>query len=398
MNNSLNTNISYFINNKTYNIKIINDVESMEPYRNVWNSMAMHPHVDYEFYNMFVSSRSEVLNPLFILISSDNQVKAMMTGRVEEKYIEMKFGYKTILKQKARLLNTIYKGFLGESNEIYMGIFVNNIIKFLQFNNVDLVSFDHIPVDSYIYQLAIKKPNLLSRDFIRRKECHWSMTLPDTMDDFYNTRTKKSRHNLRNFINRVNNNFNVTYRSFTDESNIDILLNDAEEVAKHTYQRGLGVGFDRSNENDNRIIFMAKSGWLRAYVLYLNDIPCSFAMGSLYKQTLYFNFIGYNPEYNKYELGTIVFLKMVENLIVEKVKKIDFGFGDAYYKQRFGNKNEIESSICIFSTSIKGVMINISRTAIIGSSILANKMLEKMNILNKIKKYWRKQVIPKSEL
>ena len=89
---------------------------------------------------------------------------------------------------------------------------------------------------------------------------------------------------------------------------------------------------------------------------------------------------------------------MVENLIDEKVNEIDFGFGDAEYKQRFSNKNEIESSICIFSASIKGVMINILRTAIIGSSVLANKILERMNMLSSIKKYWRKKMIPNSEI
>lgn len=397
MNNSLNSNTPYIINNKTYNIIFINNAVGVEPYRKVWNSMATHPHVDYNFYNMFISSRSEVLNPFFILILLDNQVMAMLIGRVEEKCIDMKFGYKTIIKPKARLLNISYKGFLGDSTEIYMDIFIDNVIKYSHFNNIDIVSLDHIPVDSYLYQSAINKPGLLSRDYIRKKESHWSMTLPGTMEDFYKAKTKKSRQSFKNAINKVNKNFHVTYKSFTDENNIDLLLNDAEEVAKRTYQRGLGVEFDRSKENDNRIKFIAKCGWLRACVLYLNGIPCSFAIGSLYNKVLYLNFIGYNPEYKKYEIGTILLLKMVENLIVEKVHEIDFGFGDAFYKQHFGNKNEIESSVCIYSTSIKGVMINILRTTIVGSSGMATKILKRMNILSKIKKYWRKQVIQKSE-
>src|SRR3990172_5174975 len=113
MSSSPDNNISCAIDKK-YNIKFINDLAGMECYRDVWNSMATHPHVDYNFYNMFISSRHEVLNPILVLILLDNQVKAMMIGRLEEKCIDIKFGYKTIMKPKARILNITYKGFLGE--------------------------------------------------------------------------------------------------------------------------------------------------------------------------------------------------------------------------------------------------------------------------------------------
>ena len=297
--NNLNNNISDVMYNKIYDIKFINGAAGIEPYRDVWNLLATHPHVDYDFYNMFISSRPEVLHPTLVLILLNNQVKGMVVGRMEDRYIDMKFGYKTIIKLKAKVLNISYKGFLGELNGDSLDMYINNITTFMQLNNIDLVSFDHISIDSNLYQLAIKKPSFLSRDYIRKKEFHWSMIVPGTMAEFYKGRTIKSRQNLKYIINRVNKKFIVTYETFTDESNIDKLFNDAEVVAKHTYQRGLGVGFDRSKENDNRIKFMAKSGWLRAYVLYLNAIPCSFAIGSLYKGTLYLNFIGYNPEYNK---------------------------------------------------------------------------------------------------
>ena len=264
--------------------------------------------------------------------------------------------------------------------------------------NIDLVSFDHLLVDSYLYKLVIKKQSLFSRDYIRKINCHWSITLPCTMEEFYNRRAAQTKHKWKQNIRKLEKTFDVKYIYFNDENNIELLLKDAEEVAKHTYQRGLMVGYDRSQENENRIKLMARKGWLRAYIMYLNGIPCSFGIGTLYKNTLYYNFIGYNPQYNKYRLGLITSLKFIESLIAEKVNKLDFGFGDADYKELFGDKNEIESSISMFSTSIKGVMINILRTAIFGSSILAIKMLEKMNILNKIKKYWRKQVIPKNEL
>lgn len=132
-------------------------------------------------------------------------------------------------------------------------------------------------------------------------------------------------------------------------------------MARLTYQRRLGSGFVNDAAHQRRCRLVAQNGRLRGYVLYVDDRPKAFWCGTLYKGVFHLAWTGYDPEWKQYELGTVVFLKMVEGLCEEKIREIDFGLGAAFYKERFGDRSSEEASIRIYSPTIRGVVINCLR-------------------------------------
>lgn len=168
-----------------------------------------------------------------------------------------------------------------------------------------------------------------------------------------------------------------------------------EDVAKKTYQRALGVGYIDNEENRRRLKLDAEKARLFAKILYLGETPCAFFVGFIHCGTIYLAFTGFDPNYSKYEVGTILYLKMIEDLIDKNVGTVDFGFGDAFYKQRFDAEFYKETSMYIFAFNLKGLWIKLGRTSIFLCKIFVLSVLSKFDIVQRIKTRWRNRKLSK---
>jgi hypothetical protein len=381
--------IEYF--NDVYEVKVAKSVEEVEALRPVWERMQWHPNADIDFYLTILDTRPEIIRPHVLLLSSDGQPESMLIGRIEETRVDFKIGYKTIYSPKIRLLTCIYGGFLGSQSYPGAQVLVEELMNSLKQRDVDAVFLGHLRFEHHIYNLMRTKAPFMCRDYISFENMHWQMSLPDRIDDFFKKMSRGRRHEIRRYPKVLEKTFpgQVNTRCFQDKNQMDSLCDDIEEIAINTYQRGLGAGFIDNEENRRRLKLLAEKGCLRAYLLYVADKPCAFWIGTLYKDIFYLDFTGFDSAYRKYEPGTILFVNMVQDLIENRIAFVDFGFGDALYKERFGDLSWREVSLYIFAQTAKGMRINAIRTLIVLVSKYTKLALEKTKLVGKIKKIWR---------
>jgi CelD/BcsL family acetyltransferase involved in cellulose biosynthesis len=168
------------------------------------------------------------------------------------------------------------------------------------------------------------------------------------------------------------------------------MFRDVEEVAKKTYQRGMGVGFQSNQEMREHFELQAGNGWLRAYVLYLESTPAAFWIGDVYQQTFYSHFMGYDPVFAKHSPGMYLIMQTVESFCAEgKVRQIDWGLGDAQYKDVLGTSEWMEASFYLFAPTVSGLTLNLLRTPAALVDDLAKSALAHSSLLSRIKKSWR---------
>jgi len=386
-------------NSHSYTIKVARSIEEVEQYRDSWESMQWHPNADIDFYITIVNKRQEIIRPHVIVLYNDNNPEAMVIGRIEEKRIDIKIGYKVFYRPKLRSLTIVYGGILGNQSAFHVNVIITELLDTVKRGDADIIFFSNLPLDSEMYRLAKSKPGFFSRDHISQSNLHWKMTLPGSIDAFLQSMKRKHRYWLNRLPRVLEKEYpgKVAYKEFHNKADIDKLCSEADNIARKTYQRGLGAGFINNDETRQGIRLSAERGWLRSYFAYINNEPAAFWIGTLYGETFYLSYTGYDPIYKKYEPGTILFVRIIEDLCDNSIYEIDFGFGDAFYKKRFGNKNWEEASVIIFSPSIKNIIINLSRLMSVSLSKLFEKILRQTNFYEKIKKYWRIRLTQKSK-
>lgn len=374
-----------------FTVKVFRSLSEIEELRSVWESWNYHPNSDVEFYLLIAQCRPEIIRPHIIVLYRDEQPQAMLIGRVVEQRLNFKIGYRTAIKPKARVLNFVWAGTLGNLCRENSEVMVREVLSSLRHREADLAVFNNIPVDSPLYCFATSLPGLLSRDNFPDLREHWTMKLPDTVEEFYLGLSPKARRNRRQEANKLlrdhKNNVKIRCLLATDE--VERIIQDVQEIAKKTYHKGLGVGFQDNVEMCRRLHLEAQQGRLRAYILYVEEKPCAFWLLTQYSGTMHGDFTGYDPAFSRYSPGTFLLLKIIEDSIKNGVKVVDFGSGAAWYKEFFCNCSRQEASPYIFAPALKGLTLNITRTPIVLVDYLAKRALTKVGGVQKLKRLWR---------
>ena len=111
----------------------------------------------------------------------------------------------------------------------------------------------------------------------------------------------------------------------TSFDDIASLCTRLDGVAGRTYQRGLGAGFFDNEEYRQRFALFARRGQLRVELLEIDGIARAFWFGIVYDGVFHSSETGYDPELREYEVGTLMFIRMSDELAREGVSRLDFG-------------------------------------------------------------------------
>jgi hypothetical protein len=370
--------------------------EEIEKLRELWERLQYHPNNDMDFYLHTIKSRDEIISPYIVKIMIGDRVLAIILGRLEVRSIELKLGYKVVAKKKIKAYTIIYKGLLGENLTYYLKDIVTVLVKELKINGADLIFFSNVEKDSKLSTLLKTMPAFIIRDHFTIPNIHWLMSAPKDIDDYFNSMSSKRRKEFRRYERVLNKKWssNVEFKSYNSSNDVNKICDYAERITKMTYHRGLNVGFVNNYETVERLSIFARKDVLRAFFLFLNGQPCAYWIGTIYNKTIYLDYTGFKPEYAKLQIGTISFNKMIEELCIEGISRIDFGFGDAFYKKRICDKCWYEESIYIYSLTINGIIANIFRTITEIITFASKRIVKLIKLDDIVKKRWRQVVTP----
>lgn len=379
--------------------RVFRSVAELAEIRDIWTAWQSHPDLDPDFYQMILRTWPHVLRPHVVVLYRDNRPEAMLIGRVEETRLDFRVGYLTLARAKARIMVFPYRGLLGDQSAGSIELLLDSVIRSLRQGEADVAVLSWLDADTLSYQLARRFPGFLIRDYFPSPQPHWAMELSDVVDSdvvdkVYEGLSRDHRWELRRKAKKFNADFpgQLRIEQISQVSQLESLMDDAEEIAEKTYQRGLGVGFARTPAMRERLHLEAEKGWLRAFLLYVADRPCAFWIGRLYRGTFLSDYLSFDPSYGKYSPGTYVLVKAIEHLCGNGAKEIDFGFGEGRYKERFGNRRTLEASVHVYAPTGKGVTLNLLRTATLLVDRTARMILKRTNLLSRLKKSWRSRV------
>ena len=380
-----------------WEIIVARDFEEIEAIRPIWEQMQRNepcpkPNADIDRYLSVVKARGDGTRPHVMLFEHNGSPAAMIVGWVGKHQLELKLGYKALLKPRLRCLSVVYGGVLGQLCSERCSLLVGELMKQLRDCQFDIIQLSHLRTDTDFYQLARKIPGFLTRCYSPKIDEHWRMSVPENIDHFYASRTGRHRRNLQRYIRKFEDEYpgESKYVKYTSESDIAEFIRIAADISSRTYQGALGVGVVNDEETRHIVTAAVKHGWFEGEVLFAGDKPCAFQFGLRYGTVYYMVSIGYDPAFKSYRVGTILFLKVLESLCDDRsIDMIDFYFGGAEYKKHFGTEHWPEASVYIFAPRLRLILINMLRSSTMRVNSGLEHVVSKIGAVAWIKRKWR---------
>ncbi len=375
-------------------IKTIRSLQELETLRACWEGWQKHPNSDFAHFQLVCRLRPEVKCPHVTIVERNGKPCALLAARLERTRFVQSVGYFTPVRIPARVLTVLYQGLLGQVDEEMAEALVRHLWSLLASGEADAVSFHQLPEHSALLRaLLVHGPRYLCEKRLAWST-HWEMVLPDEPGFQLKKLQSKHRSWIRGRQRKLESAFRgkVSWRWMSSFEDVPDLCARLEWVAARTYQRGLRAGFVDDEEHRQRFSLFAKRGQLRVHLLEIEGKVRAFWIGQVYRGVFHSEATGYDLELSGYEPGTLVFVRMIDELVQEGVRKLDFGLGDALYKQRFGDRFWREATMTMFAPTAKGLSL---RSCLKVCSMLdsaGRRMLQRTALLDRLKTGWRRRL------
>ena len=323
-------------------------------------------------------------NPFVVVVKKSGSLKAILAGHLSFNNSKAWIGYWRFNLPKLRTWNIIYGGIINGTNSDFITDLPAILKKIRKKYKLDSVTMNHVPEPVY----KCLKGNVHS---ITRKEVHWTMNMMENLDSFYKKFSSKHRGAIKSHIRKAEKLPDFEVRTLTDQRDLNELIEDAEKVSRKTYQYALNAGLNDMDVIKKLYADSMENGWLDLNIAYVEKEPVAFQVGHIINETYHLDSIGCDPAYGNSRIGTVLFIKVLDRITGKtELKTMDFGFGDAEYKQRFGDNRWQEISFEIYSLSMKSVYVLTLRTILSSTDRVLKFLMEKMGITAQIKKIWRR--------
>lgn len=371
-------------------IKLYSSATELEEVREFWTDNQENPNSDFEHFLLVCQMRTNVVNPCIISLWHAGQCRCLVVARRERVHVQAIIGYLRISGIQATAITVVHGGVIGLLDLAGAERIADKLSCLLRHGYADFATVNFIREGEPLWQaLNARATGLLAQRIGSMN--HRGLSLPPETGFLLKGMRPKHRYWIKRKEKELAKAFpdKVEWCWHSQVADLPALCRLIEQVAQATYQRGLGAGFVDDEETRARLEIFARRSQLRALLLKIDGEPKAFWLGESYRGVFHSSATGYLPELRGFEVGTLMFLRMVDELVQEGINRLDFGLGDAQYKERFGDCVWRELTIKLFAPTKKGLIL----VVMLNTSTLVDRTLRKLvtwlGITDQIKQRWR---------
>ena len=340
-------------------IRTIRDFQGIAELRDLWRKWQKTRDSDFDFFCEHARARGAGCRPHVLLLTKHAEPQALLLGLRDRRRIGAKFCSVAFYQPEVNVLDFIYGGLLGNPSRENCAALAQAIIRSLSDGDADIALWEALDLHSALYSCLLHAPNRLSRDHRNFISDHWFMTFPASAEAFLANRSK-----LRRKVNRIRSTLaeRIQVRSFQTASELERAIPLMEEIGRRSVKRQLGFGFFDTPRTREELLLKAARGWVRSFILYVDEKPASFWLGSLDGRCLRTEYVGFDDAWRALSPGILVFLHMLDSLREENIATIDLGWGDGHFYRRFGDLRRSEASVQVYAPRLRALRLNLIYT------------------------------------
>ncbi len=335
-------------------------IPELEKLRPLWDGWAHSLDTSFDYYLHTLKNDSDVLHPHVITVYKDGIAQAMLLGQVKKRRVSADVLFLHIPGPKVRVLEITNGGRLGCQQAAIDKLIASILFETILHEGVDLICFQRLSLHSNLFS-ELQRLSGSPLDVRVSERWHYSaLCLPARTGNPPSIFVGKAKHEVKRKTRILQSAFpgKVRVKCFSHPSELDHGIRDAMSVLTSTWQYSWGVSLLDKPQTHDKMKFFARQGWLRIFVLYIDDLPCAFLIGQLFENTFYCQDVGCHTDFVRFSVGSLLTAWAFEELAATGVQQVNLGDGDEEYNRRIGCQTCEEGSVHVYSRTFLGSCVN----------------------------------------
>jgi hypothetical protein len=341
-------------------VEVAESLPAVEALRPIWSEWAHSLEADIDHYLHNLKSDSTMLRPYVVTVCQAGIPQAMLVGQIRRRRVSSVVSFVNIPGPKVNALEVINGGRIGQQSAAIDKLLVRQLSHSLRNADIDLVCLQRLPLQSHLFRELQQVPDLLMKERVPHVFCYSVVPLTAPPGKRVRALSGKNRREVQRKIRILQRAFpgSVRFQCFSGLGELAAGLRDADAVDVTTWQRCLGYAPLDTPQTHENLAFCAKWGWLRIYVMYVEDSPVAFLIGQHYRRTFYCQRAGYRLDFARYSVGSLLTAWALESLADAGVEQVDLGEGGQEHNRRLGCDFRQEGTVHLYSPTLRGLCVS----------------------------------------
>jgi len=233
-------------------------------------------------------------------------------------------------------------------------------------------------------------------DYLRYVQLQYQHSIIDfrsTFEEYQKKFSSKTRSTINRKVRKYaeHSGGTLSWKTYRTVEELRAFLPLAREVAKKTYQeRLLDAGIPESEWFVRGMESLAAQDLVRAYILFDRERPVSYLYCPIEDGTLIYAYLGYDPDYMKLSVGTILQWLAIKQMFDEGCfRYFDFTEGESDHKRLFATHEVLCANVLFLRNTLKNRALAHSHWRMGRFSAWLGNTLDKLGIKAKIKRFLR---------
>jgi CelD/BcsL family acetyltransferase involved in cellulose biosynthesis len=222
---------------------------------------------------------------------------------------------------------------------------------------------------------------------------HCYIDLGMSFEDYQKKFSSKTRSTINRKIRKYTEHCGgaIPWKMYKQPEEIRDFFRLARVVSKLTYQeRLLNAGLPESEDFISQAEALAADDRVRAYILFDGERPVSYLYCPVQDDVLIYAYLGYDPEYMRMSVGTILQWLAVEQLFKEgRFRYFDFTEGQSDHKRLFATQQRLCANVFLVKRTLRNQAVIYSHLFVDRFSKRLGDALDRVGFKAKVRKFLR---------
>jgi hypothetical protein len=246
------------------------------------------PHAGRPLFTLVQQASGGSMRPHVMLIEEDGREPILVVGRVEQRPMRIKAGYRVLLNAPARWLVIVAGGVVGARTPSDHELVVRSLRAALRRGEADILQLSKIESNGPLHWAALEHLPWYRRGDASAPQKHHRSDLSGGFDAFLAARSKGTRWRLRRRLRKLDDaETKIAVHRIGPDDSVAGTTRILDRIAARSYQRGIGVGFVDDDLHRGLLSWAVGGGPFHTWILSVDGNPVAYLNGVLHERTFF---------------------------------------------------------------------------------------------------------------